>query len=81
MKKIVGDWSTEIELSVDEAKEVCRLRRGEECCAFLVAGSKGFECIRLSHPTNASIFTRLEKGTMNAKGRGGWKGCGWEGEI
>ena len=41
----------------------------------------GFECIRLSYPANGIIFDRLEKGTMNAKGEGGWKGCAWEGEI
>ena len=28
---------------------------------------------------SATIFGRLEKGTMNAKGEGGWEGCVWEG--
>lgn len=81
MEKIVGDWSTEVKLSADEAKDICRLGQGEECCAFLVMSPTGFECIRLSYPNNGIIFDRLEKGTMNAKGKGGWSGCAWEGEV
>ena len=78
MEKIVGDFSTEVFLSIDEAKQICRLGQGEKCCAFLAVGTQGFSCIRMNYPTNTSIFDRLEKGTMNAKGRGGWKGCAWE---
>lgn len=81
MEKVVGDFSTEVKLSTEEAKDVCRLGQMEKCCAFLVMAPGGFECIRLSYPANSSIFSRLEKGTMNANGRGGWKGCAWEGEI
>ena len=80
MEKVVGDWSTEVKMTDKEAKKICNLGKGSECCAFLVMGS-GFECIRLSYPANSSIFTRLEEGTMNAKGEGGWKGCAWEGSI
>ena len=80
MKKIIHDWATEIEMSPEEASEICRLGQGKKCCAFLVAGASGFECVRLSN-LNSTIFERLEKGTMNAQGRGGWTGCGWEGEI
>ena len=78
MKKIVGAWSTEVKLTDEEVKSICKLGQGPECCAFLVVGAKGFECIRMSYPANSSIFSRLEKGTMNAKGEGGWKGCAWE---
>ncbi len=45
MKKIIGDWSTEIRLSKDEAEKVCKLGQMEKCCAFLVCGANGFECI------------------------------------
>jgi hypothetical protein len=76
MKVKVGDWSTKVEMSADEAKEMCKLGQGEKCCAFLVMG-KEFECIRMSYPMNGSIFTRLEDGTMNAKGKGEWEGCFW----
>jgi len=81
MEKVVGDSSTEVKLTDEEAKDICRLGQGEKCCAFLVMTSTGFECIRLSYPANGSIFDRLEKGTMNAKGKGGWKGCAWEGQL
>lgn len=81
MEKIIGDWSTEVKLSDDEAKTICGIGQGDKCCAFLTMSPTGFECIRLSYPANVTIFKRLEKGTMNAKGEGGWKGCAWEGEI
>lgn len=81
MEKIIGDFSTEVKLTEEEAKDICRVGQGEKCCAFLVMASTGFKCIRLSYPANGSIFSSLEKGTMNAKGEGGWEGCAWEGEI
>lgn len=81
MEKIIGDWSTQVKLTDEEVKDICRLGQGEKCCAFLVMSSTGFECIRMSYPTNSTIFDRLKNGTMNAKGEGGWKGCAWEGRI
>lgn len=81
MDKIIYDFHSEVKMTAKEAKDVCKLGEGEECCAFLACGSGGFECMRLSYPANSSIFERIEKGTMKAKGEGGWKGCAWEGEI
>lgn len=78
MERIIGDDHTEVMLSVEEAKDICRMGKGSECCAFLAAGAQGFMCIRMSYPMNASIFPRLKEGTMNAKGEGGWKRCAWE---
>lgn len=78
MEKVIGDWSTEVRMTGEEAKSVCKLGRGEECCAFLVCGANGFECIRMSPSFNAVIFSRLKEGTMSAKGEGGWEGCAWE---
>lgn len=77
MKKIVGDDHTEIMLEAEEAKTICRLGQGSECCAFLVVGGNGFECIRMSSSISGIIFDRLEQGTMNAKGRGEWDDCPW----
>ena len=77
MEKVIHDFATEVLMTAEEAKEICQLGKGEKCCAFLVCGSKGFECIRMSYPMNGTIFDRLEKGTMNAKGEGRWKGCPW----
>lgn len=81
MEKIVGDYTTEVKLSADEARDICRVGQGEKCCAFLVMTPDGFECIRMSYPARDAIFSRLEKGTMNAKGEGGWAGCAWHSEI
>jgi hypothetical protein len=81
MEKIVRDESTEVMMSGDEAKLICKLGKGEKVCAFLCIGSKGFECIRMLYPTNVTIFARLEAGTMVAKGEGGWKDCAWEKEL
>lgn len=81
VEKIVRDWDTVVKMSGDEAQSVCKLGKGAECCAFLVCGPAGFQCIRMAYPTNASIFTRLKDGTMNAKGEGGWDGCAWSEEL
>jgi len=40
----------------------CGAGRGEECCIFLTAGSKGFECERFG-----SLRDMLISRTMNAK--------------
>jgi hypothetical protein len=42
MEKIVGDWSTEVKLNDEEAKEICKLGQLEKCCAFLVMATGGF---------------------------------------
>jgi len=80
MNKIIGDFSTVVKLSKEEAKEICKLGKGEGCCAFLVMIPSGFKCCRMDYPGNSLIITRLKDGTMNAKGLGGWKNCAWEGE-
>jgi hypothetical protein len=80
MEKIVGDWSTEVRMSGDEAKEICNLGKGSECCAFIVVGGGGFECAK-GTSVGSHIFRRLKEGTMNAKREGGWKGCAWERSI
>ena len=81
MNEIIGDFSTEVEMSADEAKSVCKVSEGEKCCAFLAVGANGFSCIRMMASLNGGIFLRLEEGTMNAQGQGGWEGCAWEGTI
>lgn len=78
MEKVIGDFSTEVKLTHDEAKGICKIGKGAECCAFLVMAPSGFECIKMSYPANGSIHQRLEDGTMNAKGKGEWEGCAWQ---
>ena len=70
-----------VNLSIEEVKDICKLGQGEKCCAFLTMGSSGFECCRMNASINSTIFSRLFKGTMNAKGIGGWEGCIWEKEL
>lgn len=78
MNRVIHDWATEVQLSKDEAEDICKLGQGEECCAFLTMSHLGFECIRMSYNMNSDIFSGLKDGTMNAKGEGCWKGCPWE---
>jgi hypothetical protein len=83
MEKIIWDlaWDTSVKMTPDEAKEVCRLGQQAGCCAFLTVGEEGFTCERMNSRISTIILDRLEKGTMNAKGEGGWAGCAWEGKL
>jgi len=63
----------------DEAVKICKLGSGNTCCAYLVCGADGFECIKRTHLRD-NIDARLKAGTMNAQGTGGWKDCAWEEE-
>ena len=77
MKKRIGEFSTNILLEGNEPKDICRLGQMEKCCAFLVCGKDGFECIRMDYH-NSTVFRRLDEGTMNAKGQGEWEECPWK---
>ena len=48
-------------------KETCKIGQGNNCCAFLVMGSAGFECAK-GTPSQQIIDLRLAEGTMNAQG-------------
>lgn len=79
MEKLVGDFYTEVVLTTDEAKGICKLGQGEECCAYLVLAPTSFECALMSS-MGLTISDRLEEGTMVAKGEGKWEGCPWADE-
>ena len=81
MKRIVSDWSTEVRMSKDEAISVCRLGKLEKCCAFLMSDGDGLFCGRMNPGLSSIIFKRLDEGSTNAKGHGGWEGCEWEKEL
>jgi len=79
MKKINevnGSWR--LKLSEKEAREICKYKQGSECCAFLTKIHNGFQCIRMLEPDNEQVFTRLDAGTVKAKGEGCWPGCPWK---
>lgn len=67
-----------------EAMTICKLGKGPECCAYLVAGSD-FACAfkdadNCKGLDGRSLAQQVKDGTMAAKGLGGWEGCLWEGE-
>ncbi len=53
-------------MSIEYIKEMCKAGQ-EGCCAFLVAGSEGFECAK-GTGLQQLIDLRLAEGTMNATG-------------
>lgn len=52
-------------LSVEDAVK-CGLGQGAACCAFLVAGGKGFECEQRGELAD-TLFIRAKAGQMNAQ--------------
>lgn len=50
----------------EHVKEICKLGKGEECCAYFVMGP-GFMCAK-GTTLAYTIELRLAAGTMNAKG-------------
>jgi len=76
MKRIIGAFSTVVQLDNEEVRSICKLGQGQKCCAFLVMGS-GFECVRMDPSISRTIFNRLENNSINARGEGGWEGCAW----
>jgi len=49
---------------------VCMLGKGDSCCRYLTAGSRGFSCARVDGNTSIAhhIDDRIRNGTINAKG-------------
>ena len=78
MEKLESECETRVLLTMEEAKNVCKFGQGSECCAYLGASGSGMECLRMTMAC-IRIMDRLNADTMNAKGRGGWPGCAWEG--
>jgi len=74
MRKEVGDATTDVFLSGDEAKEICLPKPGRPGCAWLIIGAE-FQCTVWNKPH--LLVDRLERGEMKAsrdgcdgKGRG-----------
>ena len=38
-------------------KEVCKIGQRADCCKYLVAGAKGFECMK-TNPANKAVIDR-----------------------
>lgn len=54
-------------ISSDYVRDTCRLGEGEDCCAYLMMGSGGFECAKDNGFADA-IRARLEDGQLGAQG-------------
>lgn len=75
MKVDVHDWYTDITLTPEEMKHLCKPGMGAETCIWLVLGAGGFECSCLHR--NSSLADRWEKGETVAK----WDGCDFVNNI
>ncbi len=69
-----------MKITNEESSNVCRLRQGSKCCAFLGLGAKGWECLKADPKCRITLERRLMNGSMNAKGEGGWEGCKYKEE-
>ncbi len=64
MQVIIHSWHTEIFLTDEEAKELCKPGAGADTCSWLVMASTGWECMFFNRPH--SISSRRVNGTMVA---------------
>lgn len=54
-------------ISIEKAKEVCRIGQGNKCCRYLACGMDGLECLKdtsLARVLNA----RANAGVITARG-------------
>ena len=61
-------------LSITEAASICKMGKGEQCCAYIIAGPDGLECAK-GTGFQGTIDERLKNGTIHAQGTGEWEGC------
>ena len=55
-------------MKVEDAKRVCKIGQGNECCAYLGAGDNGLECFKTNPQLKPIIEKRMMAKTMNAMG-------------
>ena len=60
-----------IPVSDEDAKSICKMGQGADCCIWLVMGTEGFECLYYSRDvpslTGETLKERWEKGLTVAK--------------
>lgn len=49
-------------------KTVCKIGQGAECCKYLVAGIKGFECMKVNPAYKATVDANWETTPHVAQG-------------
>ena len=64
-----------MKLTDKQARHICKVGQGKDCCAFLMMGPRGWECGKADFITRGIIEARLKANTMNAQGVGDWEDC------
>lgn len=64
-----------MKLTNDQAKGICKVGQGEDCCIYLLMGPKGWECAKSDKKIKAQLHERWLAGTTNAKGVGDLEDC------
>lgn len=65
MKVNVHDFHTEISLSGDDVKELCKPGEGADTCVWVLVGADGFECSYYNRPT--ALLERWVRGQTVAQ--------------
>ncbi len=52
----------------EHVKEICKLGKGSETCAYLMMSSDGWECAKDNPSIEVMILKRLQEGTIRAQG-------------
>lgn len=68
MEVEVHDSHTEISLTGDEVKELCKPGQGKETCVWVMVGADGFECAFYNRPT--ALLERWARGQTVAQRNG-----------
>jgi len=52
----------------EQIKTVCKIGQGHDCCRYLVMSPEGFECGKLEMPVKKVLDSRVQAGTITARG-------------
>lgn len=55
-------------MDMEYIKAVCKIGQGAECCRYLTAGPRGFQCEKKNVEMKRYLDLRVEAGRMNSKG-------------
>lgn len=64
-----------MKLTTDQAKEICKVGQGEDCCIYLTMGESGWDCAKSDPFLKEHLYQKWLAGTTNAKGVGDADDC------
>ena len=67
MRAVVHEFHTEVFPTTEEAKEICKIGQGADCCILLLAGPEGFECCYHNRSPILDLIKRAERGETVAQ--------------